>query len=86
MNRKIRTILAFLIRLALRSPLVILSSTCYGLSELFEKMGDGLNHSQKILKPLSSAPFIYDFRNELDEMKEDDRKRMLKSLRGELDT
>ncbi len=85
MIRLIRTIFAVLTRLLFRVPFVILANLFFGLSELFEAIGDGFSHCQKLLKPLSDAPFVLDWKQQLKEMDEERKHRILKQLNKEFD-
>ena len=86
MKRKLRTLAALLTRLFFRAPLVLLANISFGLSQLFDSIGEGLNHSQKLLKPLSDAPIMSDLRNQIDDLDEKSRRRVLKELLADMDT
>ena len=85
MNRKLRTVMAIATRLVFRVPLVVCANVAFGLSSLFESVGNGLNHCQKLLKPLSEAPFIFDWNRQLEKLNEKEKHRLLKELRDDFD-
>ena len=77
--------LSTIINLIVRLPLVLLSSLFYGLSDLFEKIGDGFDQGQKMTKVICMIPLLSDIEKDLKNLDEKARRVALKKLKGNLD-
>lgn len=83
--KKLKTILSSVINLLIRVPLILLSNCFWGLSKALDQIGDGFDYSQKVMKTICLLPILSDIETELKDIKEKDRKRLLKRLKDNLD-
>lgn len=82
----LRTLIAFFLRLFLRTPLILVAHLMWAISAFLDQIGDGFDKAQLNLKQITSAPFIFGWRKQIAELDEAQKRRILKRLDGELDT
>lgn len=80
-----RTLLAFLLRLVLYVPLVLAASMCHALGMLFERLGDGLTDAARGMHQITRAPFLRRYDQMIEQAAEEDRARLLKRIRENLE-
>lgn len=73
------------LRLLLRLPLRLAAGVFGGLAELFERISDALMSCDRAVKPATLLPYVRDMKQELAELDEKARHRLLKRLSGDLD-
>tara|TARA_Y100000034_G_scaffold109811_1_gene141441 strand:- start:1195 stop:1449 length:255 start_codon:yes stop_codon:yes gene_type:complete len=77
----LRWVLAFVLRLFLVVPFIILRHIFHGVSEFFASLAHGFGVAERALKQISVAPYIGAWNKQLSEMKEDKRLATLQKLK-----
>ena len=80
-----RTAMAFVLRLLLRLPLILLAHVAWGIAAMFESIGDGLDLGQASLRQIANAPFVHDWHAQIAAMEESKRLDALKAINGRVD-
>ncbi|MEQ3693188.1 MAG: hypothetical protein ABNH16_07135 [Thalassolituus sp.] len=81
----LRWVSAFVLRLFLVVPFIILRHIFHGVSEFFASLAHGFGVAERALKQISVAPYIAPWNKQLAEMKEEKRLATLQKLKDSIE-
>ena len=77
----LRYVTAFILRLFLVVPFILLRHLFQGVAEFLENIAHGLGVAERALRQISNAPYISAWNRQIAEMNEEKKLAYLKSLR-----
>ncbi|MDD2723562.1 MAG: hypothetical protein PHH59_06010 [Methylovulum sp.] len=84
MNKKLKTIISFLLRLFLFTPFSLAAYFFDGLGDFFKRLADGLFDISTAMREITEAPYIKDISRKIDELKADNKLKIMENMREHL--